>query len=202
MMPSVRKLSLALILLVLLLCSRSSARAQDLPELILDNLETRYPLDLNLEYLEDPEGRLTIQDVTQPEVSAQFTPNSQATPNFGITESAYWLRFRVRNQTDQDSWKLAFSNARMGLIDLYVANTDGSGWGHQQAGTYLPAATWAYAYPNFVFPVSLEPAAETLVYLRLESNLPMRLALSSGQRMPSSSINKFLMVFWVFSMAA
>ena len=146
--------------------------------LILSDQETRYPLGLHLEYLEDPGGTLAIEQVTQPAVSARFTPNLAEIPNLGITNSAYWFRFPVRNQTGQESWMLAFSNARVGLIDLYVSNADGSGWVHQQAGTYLPAAMWAYAFPHFTFPLSLKSSAETIVYLRLESNLPMRLALS------------------------
>jgi hypothetical protein len=93
-------LILSIILCGLFLSSDTIAWAQDSNVLILEDPGTRYPLDLHLEYLEDPEGTLTIQDVTQPEVSAQFTLNTQETPNFGITESAYWLRFRVRNRTD------------------------------------------------------------------------------------------------------
>ena len=172
------KIILGLALFVLILCGSSVARAQDANLLILSDQGTRYPLGLHLEYLEDPGGTLTIEQVTQPAVSVHFTPNLEEIPNLGITNSAYWFRFPVRNQTGQESWMLAFSNARVGLIDLYVSNADGSGWVHQQAGTYLPAAMWAYAFPHFTFPLSLKSSAETIVYLRLESNLPMRLALS------------------------
>ena len=172
------KIILGLALFVLMLCSSSIARAQDANLLILSDQGTRYPLGLHLKYLEDPGGTLTIEQVTQPAVSARFTPNLAEIPNLGITNSAYWFRFPVRNQTGQESWMLAFSNARVGLIDLYVSNADGSGWVHQQAGTYLPAAMWAYAFPHFTFPLSLKSSAETIVYLRLQSNLPMRFSLS------------------------
>ena len=189
------KIILGLALFVLMLCSSSIARAQYANLLILSDQETRYPLGLHLEYLEDPGGTLTIEQVTQPAVSVHFTPNLEEIPNLGITNSAYWFRFPVRNQTGQESWMLAFSNARVGLIDLYVSNADGSGWVHQQAGTYLPAAMWAYAFPHFTFPLSLKSSAETIVYLRLESNLPMRLALSLWS---SDAFEQHKQVFYSF----
>jgi PAS domain S-box-containing protein len=189
------KIILGLALFFLMLYSSSIARAQDANLLILSDQGTRYPLGLHLEYLEDPGGTLTIEQVTQPAVSARFTPNLAEIPNLGITNSAYWFRFPVRNQTGQESWMLAFSNARVGLIDLYVSNADGSGWVNQQAGTYLPAAMWAYAFPHFTFPLSLKSSAETIVYLRLESNLPMRLALSLWS---SDAFEQHKQVFYSF----
>ena len=55
------------------------------------------PLGLHLEILEDPSGDLSIKDVTSPELDGRFLPSDTAVPSYGFTDSAYWVRFRVRN---------------------------------------------------------------------------------------------------------
>ena len=50
-----------------------------------------------LEYIEDPENKLTLADVRSLENHAWMQSDSE-TPNFGYTDSSYWLRFRLNNQ--------------------------------------------------------------------------------------------------------
>jgi len=174
------RLLLGLVLLVVIVGASISARAQgDDEPLILDDSQTSYPLGLHLEYLEDPGGSLTIDEVTGPEFASRFIPSRAEIPNFGITNSVYWFRLYVRNETsDVSDWVLAFSNNRAGLVDLYIPSAGDSNWVHQQAGTYLPATVRKYPHPHIVFPLSFPTSTETTIYLRLQSNLPVRLSLS------------------------
>lgn len=169
---------MGLTLFVLILCGSSIARAQDSNLLILNDQQTHYPLDSHLEYLEDPPGALSIEQVAQPEVSAGFTPIQVATPNFGVTQSAYWIRLRVRNEsTHFGDWRLAFTDARVGLIDLYYPSQDGASWVHSQAGRLLPSTVREYSHPRPVFPLPILPSSEVTIYLRLQGS-PLRFSLS------------------------
>ena len=174
------RLLLGLVLLVLIGGINISARAQgDDGTLILDDPQTSYPVGLHSEFLEDPDGTLTIEDVTQPEFAARFTPNQEEIPNFGFTSSAYWIRIHVRNETSQESdWRLAFSDARLGMIDFYYQQADETGWTHQQAGRWLPATTREYLHPHIIFPLVLSPSNEGTIYLRLQASLSIRFALT------------------------
>ncbi|MBC8155297.1 MAG: hypothetical protein H7Z72_20595, partial [Bacteroidetes bacterium] len=48
-----------------------------------------------VEFLEDPGGRLTIGQVSEPPWAGRFTRSDKPILNFGFTESVYWLKFSV-----------------------------------------------------------------------------------------------------------
>lgn len=59
----------------------------------LPDVRGRVPLGAHVEVLEDPEGRLRLEDVRAPALASRFAPTAAGTPNFGYTRSAWWLRF-------------------------------------------------------------------------------------------------------------
>ncbi|MCK4700497.1 MAG: hypothetical protein KAT38_09190, partial [Bacteroidales bacterium] len=74
---------------------------------ILNNNRDVYPIGLFLEILEDPSGKLTIEEVASPEFEEKFILSNEKVPNFGHTNSAYWVRFRIINETGQsENWRL------------------------------------------------------------------------------------------------
>src|SRR5262245_30799051 len=50
------------------------------------------PLGQYAQFLEDPAGKLSLEEVLQPERSAKFAPVGREVPHFGYPYSAYWLR--------------------------------------------------------------------------------------------------------------
>ena len=75
--------------------------------IILSDKQDRYPLGLYLETLEDPTGHLTIDDIILPEIALQFVANQNEIPNFGLSDSAYWVRFWIKNEANQNTnWQL------------------------------------------------------------------------------------------------
>lgn len=64
------------------------------------------PIESHFQYWEDTGADATLQDVrARPESAWQTRPTGKAT--FGITDSAYWLRVEVHNQTDRDQLLIA-----------------------------------------------------------------------------------------------
>lgn len=64
------------------------------------------PIESHFQYWEDTGADATLADVRALPPSAwQARPSGKAT--FGITDSAYWLRVQVRNQTDHDQLLIA-----------------------------------------------------------------------------------------------
>jgi len=100
------------------------ALAQDNPPapepLILTDDQGEYPLGLHLEILEDPGGELSIAEVSSPAFDSHFTPSQVEVPNYGFTDSAYWVRFNVQNKTSLiNYWLLEQGFANMQYVDLY-----------------------------------------------------------------------------------
>lgn len=164
---------------LLLLCLLSmNAVAQSPGAVILTGEQDQYPLGLHLEILEDKEGAWTIEDVTSPEFSPQFVPSQDEIPNFGFTNSAYWVRFRLKDEADESvRWLLAVES-NLFFIDVYVPAANSGQFQVTQTGTFLPFNAREIEHPKFLFNLPLTPDEEETIYLRLESEASMNFPLS------------------------
>ncbi len=176
-MKPIFKLFLLILLLPLASPTPLKAQRDDIQPpspVILTDEQGEYPLGLRLEILEDPTGQLTIEDVASPEFEGQFAPSQEETPNFGYTNSAYWARFRVRNEASQTTeWRLALQDARMGYVDLYLPTPDRQGYVKKQAGRLLPFTSREVPYHQFIFNLPLPSQAEQTIYLRFQTESAM-----------------------------
>ena len=142
-----------------------------IPEaVILTDDQGQYPLGLHLEYLEDPTGTLTIEDVTSPEYAARFVPSQKKTPRFGLTDSAYWVRFQVVNAANATvTWLLEYEFHYIYRLDLYETMNQDSEFLHQQSGRKYPFSSRKISYQTFLFPLSLESREDpSIFYLRVQ----------------------------------
>lgn len=148
-------------------------------QLILTDGGDKYPLGLHLEILEDPNGELTIEDVTSPEFDSRFTPSQVEVPNYGFTDSAYWVRLRLRNETRMaNRWLLEVDFANMQYVDLYAPSPAGEGFTIKQTGTMRPITTRDISYPDVVFDLTLPTQSQQVYYLRFKSSASMTLPLT------------------------
>ena len=133
--------------------------------------QDRYGLSRSFTYLDDDSAAMTLQDILKPESQARFKPttNGAASTNFGATNSAIWLRVRLRTRLDAPRhWLLEVANPPLDRLDLYVSNTSGT-YEHRAGGDSLPFARRAVPHRNHVEPVELDPGSVTTLYLRIAS---------------------------------
>lgn len=129
----------------------------------------------HLQYLEDPQGHLTLADVMQPDVAARFRvpEHPQQALNFGISKSAYWVRFSLQRAPDNtDPWLIELSYALLNKITFYAPGAKPI-----VTGSEYPVASRAFFDKYFVFPIQPSERAQDY-YFRVESNdaitLPLR----------------------------
>jgi signal transduction histidine kinase len=147
--------------------------------IILTDTQGKYPLGLHLEILEDPGGELTIENISSPTFEAQFTPSRVAVPNFGYTDSVYWVRMHLENETIQtNEWLLEDSFANTQYVDLYYPLPGGEGFAVKQTGSLRPVSTRDVLYPNLVFNLHVPTHSEQTYYLRFKSGASMTLPLT------------------------
>ena len=128
--------------------------------------------------LEDKIGDWTIEDAVG---RAQlFAPHGQSGDalNFGMRDSALWLRVTVRNQSDDDFERLleiAYPHLR--YIDLYLPQ--GDGFQRLASGLMRPFDARPVAHRHFVFPIVFPARSAITLYLRIQSptlhDIPTRL---------------------------
>ncbi len=159
--------------------ARDTAATYPPNTVILTDKIGEYPLGLSLEILEDPTTKLTIEQIASPELDGRFVPSRVPVPIFGYTSSAYWVRFRVRNEAGPSTkWRLEVAYALLQLVDLYLPRAHVPGFDVKRTGTALPFKTRDIPYRTFVFQLPLAAASETTIYLRFESQADMTLPLT------------------------
>ncbi|NJD57996.1 MAG: hypothetical protein FIA98_01175, partial [Anaerolineae bacterium] len=189
---SIKLLAVSLIALLLLAgCTTSEAagtpsnsspnleQASQSQPLVLTDGQGRYSLGAHIDILEDPTGELTIEDVTSPEYAARFNPPQAAVPNYGYTDSAYWIHFTLDNQTSVTyEWLLMQGFANTHYIDLYTPSANGQGYIEKKSGSLLPVSMRDVINPNVVFNLTVPLQSQQTEYVRIKSQASMTIDLS------------------------
>lgn len=132
---------------------------------ILD--EQTYPIfvDTDMFFIEDPERNFTSEQVMS---SDNWQAITQAAPNFGFTQSAYWFRFDIDNKgRPGEPIYLEFPNPFLDLIEVrqFVSGQELS---YQKAGDIYPYRHRPLNHQNFVFPIELA-ASTNQILVRISS---------------------------------
>ncbi len=129
----------------------------------------RYPLGPYLFYLEDPAGSLTIDDVSSARFEAKFVPCELQVPVIGLTDSAYWVRVRLRNRgAEAAHWFLVLEPADLDFVDCWLP--DEAGRFHAKfAGDRRPFSAREIDHRLSAFLLDLPTGSERTLYLRFKT---------------------------------
>jgi diguanylate cyclase (GGDEF)-like protein len=142
--------------------------------LAIEKTEGSYHAGQFLQYLEDPQGTMTIADVTA--AAARFRPVPAAAANdvnFGYSNSAYWLALPLNLAADAPTaWLLEIGYPSLDRVEVYTRLPHG-GFNMQTAGDLQPFSERPFPHRNLVFPLQLttdpKAGATQTVYLRVTS---------------------------------
>jgi HPt (histidine-containing phosphotransfer) domain-containing protein/PAS domain-containing protein len=150
----------------------------------LDLNQEHYVLSRDVEFLEDPEASLTLDDLLQSDPKRNWFLFQGGIPNFGFSSKAYWLRFGLKNSSDRDQvWFLELAYPLHDHVDLYTVLQDGS-YQRTSTGDRLLFAQRDIQFRNFVFRLDLPAGAHQDFYMRThsESSLQFPVNLWSPER--------------------
>jgi diguanylate cyclase (GGDEF)-like protein len=193
-------LSLVLSLLVASSSSLAQPTALDAAEL------QQQPMQLTpyLGLLEDKQGQLSLADVLSAPVAQRFTPQGNVNSiALGFTHSAYWLRIPLRNsQSLALEPLLVLANPRIAHVELYVPTAQGQ-YDRIVTGSDLPSTTRPYANRYFVFPLTLAAHSDSVLYMRVQSNIGVLLPLQlwSAPSYSEAEHSYTVAQAWYFGMA-
>jgi PAS domain S-box-containing protein len=129
----------------------------------------------HIEFLRDPAGILTIDDIrgnAQHDWSGQplrWLKSRKDSLGFGFSTAAYWVRFRVRNNSNGAiECYLNQNYALISHIDCYV--DDGIALTHMMTGHSYRFAQRPMNYRTFVFPITVKPRGDVTCYLRFRTD--------------------------------
>jgi len=163
-----------LLLLCIFLCSSFLTFAAPLH---LEEGKDYYDAGVFLRILEDPEGKLTLQDVQQPEVIDRFEVNNKPVPNFGFTSSVYWAYFDIQNDHKGiQEWLLEFGYPLVDHLSFYAPDKTGQ-YAQHETGDQLSFESREITHHNFVFHVSAASGDTVRVFLRVKTSSSMQLPI-------------------------
>ena len=123
-----------------------------------------------IEYLEDPEESLTIDEVSSPEFSHRFTPSLAFSPENYHRSSAYWYRIRVKhNPFTKHQWQIEFFDQTIDRIDFFTPVKEGKGFVQQTFGDNFVFTARAIRHKNFFVKLPDKYAYTCTYYFKVKS---------------------------------
>lgn len=134
------------------------------------------PIESHFQYWEDTGAAATLAQVRAlPDSAWQHRPTGKAT--FGITDSAYWLRVEVHNQTDRD--QLLIAELAYSQLDDVVFHelSDGSLIREFRTGDTRPFYPRDVDHPSMLFRFQVAPDKLKTLYIRVATQGTMVMPL-------------------------
>lgn len=131
-------------------------------------------LGAGIEYLEDPTGDLTLEQVQQEKHLSRF--RTYHTDNFqmGYSNSVYWIKFSIANhlpgrmgQSESDRFYLSVRYPLLDDVRIFHLREEKSD--HYAVGDYFRFNQRFLKLNNFDYPISLQPGEQSQVFIRVQS---------------------------------
>ncbi len=133
---------------------------------VLSDQEASYALGGHLALFEDPVGDLTVSDILSK--SDEFVVSQDNEPNVGFTQSVYWVRLKIVNNSSVDSWIIDHTYAPMDFVDLFRV-TGGNVVSAAQSGDGVPQKEKALGGRTSRFSLDIPSGMTGELYLRFET---------------------------------
>ena len=169
-----KKCRLSVVLLLSLVFSQG-LRAEN--TLLLKAGQDEYYLGHHIDYLEDKQQHWSLADVTSEPLARQFISSQWLVPNFGFTDSVYWLRLKLKNQDNASQiWRLISENNSLNYVEFYRAEK--GVYRSVKTGNLRPRSSRDVESTKLVFHVKLAPSEEIqTLYIRVNSQSALLLPL-------------------------
>jgi signal transduction histidine kinase len=130
-----------------------------------------------LEIAEDPTNQITFENVTK----LDFTESKESAPNFGFSNSTWWIRFTVQNNTKSRNMYLELGYPMIHDIELYDIDEPGHSQKILKSDSFDKRVT-RYQNPAFLISVPVGESATYYVKIREHTQifLPLFLRSQSG----------------------
>ncbi|MFT6432639.1 MAG: diguanylate cyclase [Candidatus Azotimanducaceae bacterium] len=153
-----------------------SVLAQAMPEVTINSGVDSLNLGSSIEYYIDPTGNLTVEDVQTLE-DVLWQKNTNATITLGFTDSVYWFRTRITNNSKDTAFLLHAGYPRFDQIDTYQLVDNN--FIHHGMGIGVPTSEKLISHREHLVSVEIRSNGVTTLFIRAKTTgsflLPLRL---------------------------
>lgn len=148
---------------------------------VLNNITSEYKLTHHISYYEDKNADLDIDHVLRNK-QIQWSNHPDSSPNFGLTQSVYWLKFDVHNDIAHAKWFLVIGYPLLDNVDVYIKSHDDD---NPHVLKRLITTGDQYVFDNrqldhrlLINDLELIRGETATVYLRIQSDSPIQVPIS------------------------
>jgi two-component system NtrC family sensor kinase len=143
---------------------------------IFNNTQQVLNISSKIKVLHDETTKLKIEDVMR---SDGFRIISKDVPNLGISTSAHWGRFTIKNETQISRLLLEIEYPIIDEVEFYTIHKD-SGHSVTKVGEYKPFSAREVDNQNYLFYLNIPHGESVTYYLRVKSGEQIQLPVFVG----------------------
>jgi signal transduction histidine kinase len=156
--------------------SFANAAHQKTEPIIFQNDSILLNISPYLYVYEDKSTQLTFDEVIQ----QTFEQTTDNVPNFGISESVFWLKIPVTNLSSEENLLLNLSLPTLDVVDFYYPSE--GGYKTVIAGENFVFSKRKYLDPDYLFDMHIPKGDTKVYYLKIESKENIQLPMSIGTK--------------------
>ncbi|MCG8673541.1 MAG: EAL domain-containing protein [Pseudomonadales bacterium] len=131
-----------------------------------------------IDLVEDTQANYTFKNIASGDLDYQWIHNDVKTPNFGYTDSVFWYRVIIENDTPKDVKKiLSVSYPLLDNIDFYFTDQNNNPIKTIATGDTKPTSSRELFHRNFLFELELPKNEVRKIYLRVATQGAQQLPL-------------------------
>lgn len=115
--------------------------------------------------LEDTTGTMSIEQAI---ACNKFTKSIHEIPNLGVSSSAFWLKFHLKNKTNTNNLVIELAHPILDEVELYTLLPNGS-YKVQLSGEKVKYSERKYKYLDFVFDLDIPTDSTRTFFMRIKS---------------------------------
>ncbi len=148
---------------------------------VIDNVNNLIASSVKVYILEDKSKKMTIDDILKPDNQSKFQKNKSEILNCPPSNSYYWLKISVQNNTDEKIW-LDINNHFTWVIHYYNIPTNEKTYNKIiETGLILPNKTRMYPFSNtFWFPLYRQKSEVETMYFRINGDTGITVPIYVG----------------------
>ncbi|MBT8218404.1 MAG: hypothetical protein KJP00_01175 [Bacteroidia bacterium] len=189
--------------LILVFCLASSVFAWTSNDPIIELSEERnsYKLGKSLLLFEDQSASISDSLILRGDYDEEFNLSEISIPNYGVTASAIWIKFSLRNNklNNEQPWVLFLSNALLDSVVLYEPKPNG-GWTKTFAGDRYDFDQREIPHHHFAFNISPSDEKSDQYFMRFKTSGSLQIPLEVlSDRQFSNSNQKSEILYGLFT---
>ncbi len=143
---------------------------------IISYTKGKIDIGYQVEILQDKANSFTLQDVIN---SKGFVSNDKPVINLGVSSSAFWIKFTLQNNSEENYLLLDAEQSSLSEIDVYTEITKNT-FTERKFGTSSAFNNREYQNQNFIFKLNILPNESKTIFIKVKCNTQIIVPIKVG----------------------